>query len=463
MRISFQGAARVVTGSCYLVESGSTKFLVDCGMFQGEEDEGLNSQFKFNPREIDFVLLTHAHIDHSGLLPKLAREGFHGKVYTTYPTIEIIEPLLLDSAKIQEYAKKRLEKPRSRSNKYSSKPIQFLYDTDDVYPILDSCKGVNLGEWNKEGETNFKFIRAGHILGAASILVELEGKRIVFSGDIGRREQSLIESYEYLEEDVDYIVMESLYGGQVHESREVSIKNLIDEINETVKGYGNVIIPVFALHRSQEIVLNIKDALRGKQINKDVQVFLDGPLSVSVTELYTTYLSAENGDYSANSLVERDPSGIFFFDNLRIVKDNLQSLKILRGGQRIVLAGGGMCEGGRIMNHLSRGLKKNNVKVIFVGYQAEGTLGRDIISGKKMVYVNGKKVKVRAEIVDLKGFSAHAGNDDLLDWLRDKESDRLKKVFLTHSEIDRSTAFADQLEDKKFEVSIPELYSSVEL
>jgi len=445
MKITFNGAARLVTGSCYLLNTNNINFLVDCGMFQGLDDNGRNLEFNFDPSNIAFVLLTHAHIDHSGLIPKLFREGFTGKIFATIPTIELSELLLLDSAKIQ-----------NDDRDFRSQSSKFLYNTDDVYLALDKMVGIKMDEWNEYMGIEFKYVRAGHILGASSILIRSEGSILLFSGDIGRVDQSLIPSYERdINDEIDYIIMESLYGGESHERRDISIQKMIDVINETIEYNANVIIPVFAVHRAQEITLCLKNTLESNRIKKDVQIFLDGYLPIMTTELYTKYISD-----TKNSKFIKNP---FYFKNLKLIYEHRKSIGLLKRKSAVILAGSGMCEGGRILNHLPKALPNKKNSIIFVGYQAEDTLGREILNGNETVLIDRQKVKVKARIVELKGFSAHADNEDLLDWLNLKRNAKLKKVFLTHAQEEKSINFSKQLEEKGYSTYIPKLFESVEM
>lgn len=464
MKLTFCGASQTVTGSCYLLETQGKKILVDCGMFQGKTVEHRNQRFNFDPREISYVFLTHAHMDHSGLIPKLYREGFEGKIYATSPTIEISELLLLDSAKIQEMNEFRPRNKRFGNQQRVEKPkLPLLYETNNVYKALENFVTADIGSWFDVEGIKVKFVRAGHVMGAVSIIIESESKKIIFSGDLGREDQSLIPSYELVDEEFDYVVMESLYGGIDHEGRDESIRKLAEEINLTVGGNGNVMIPVFALHRSQEIMYDLKSAFENSQISSNVQIFLDGPLSISITQIYTKYLLGNNVHFAANDNMTLTKENLFIGEANKVVKDHRESIKLLRGQGKVVLAGNGMCEGGRIHNHLPNGLKKEKNKIIFVGYQADDTLGRAIADGQEYIFLKGKKVKVRADVVYLHGFSGHAGNKDLLKWLDNKTSKRLKKVFLTHADIERSTNFKVQIENNGFETVIPDINTSYNL
>lgn len=453
--LKFFGAAQTVTGSCYLLQTKDKNFLIDCGMFQGTQVKHLNEKFEFDPSTIDAVFLTHAHIDHSGMIPKLYREGFVGKVYSTHESHELTEILLYDSAKIQE-----------NNLKYGRVDSGSLYDTVDVDSYVKSMETVVLNEWVDIMGLRVKYIRAGHILGAASILIESEGTRILFSGDIGCKEQSLVLPYEYLNDEVDYVVMESLYGGQEHDSRQHSIDDVIKIINETEKRDGNVMVPSFSVHRTQEIVAYLVEAFKGNRISQDVQIILDGPLGLSATEIYTRALSS----YSDKMVRDyryvysgKEINSIFTDNHIFKVFDNFVSKRLVKKTRKVIIAGNGMAHGGRIMNYLYKGLPKEKNSVIFVGYQAEDTIGRMIQDGDKYVRINNKNVKVDAQIYSMKGFSSHAGNSDLLDWFEDKRSERLKKVFLVHADIDRSQAFKIQIENQGYDVEIPSLNSSYKL
>lgn len=458
MKLTFNGASKFVTGSCYRLETGKSKFLIDCGMFQGKDNQdSRNMKFNFDPKELDFVLLTHAHIDHSGLLPRLYRLGFKGKIYCTRETRELIEVLLLDSAKIQEDSMKRAS--------ISGIKVDFLYSTDDAYSAIDNIETVDFNDWKHINDLRVKFIKAGHILGAASILINVEGKNILFSGDLGRKDQSLIDSYERdLSDEIDYIVMESLYGGQHHKSRLEAANELVDIVNDITNRNGIVIIPTFAVHRAQELMMLFKKYLKDNKIHNDVQFFLDGPLSIKSTEIYTKNFS---GNFSDKFLIQNDDvastSGIFAYDNLRYIYDNKVSLRLMRKKKIVIMAGSGMCDGGRIINHLTKGLNRSDVGITFVGFQAEGTLGREIVEGSKSVQIYDKEYDVKSRIYDIKGFSAHAGHEDLIDWVSIKNTSKLKQIFLVHAEEERSLAFKSELDKMNLVSSIPDLHSNFSL
>lgn len=461
MNIKFLGAAETVTGSCYLVETDKVQFLIDCGMFQGEEVFSRNFlDFEFDAEKLDFVILTHAHMDHSGLIPKLFRKGFRGKVFMTPPTVGITELLLMDSAKIQE-----------KSTNFKKQYAEILYDAVDVLTATANFFAIQFDEWHEmpNFDLSFKFIPAGHILGAASIQISLSGKNIVFSGDLGRVEQSIVPAPDYsaIKEPIDYVVMESLYGGIDHTSRSETAVKFITKVNETIDRNGNVIIPCFALHRSQELLELFSYASREGLINKSVQIILDSPLAISLTKLYTSYSSYFNDEiYFEHNNVSTDTvsgKGRFSGQNLSFSRTHRQSLRLLSRSDSVIISGSGMADGGRILMHLASGLGKKLNSVMFVGFQAPGTLGREIVDGATSVVINNKKIQVKAEIVRFDGFSGHAGNSELLKWLNKFDRNALKNVFLTHADLERSKVFSDQISQLGYNPIIPEWKSNFEL
>lgn len=434
IEIEFHGAAHTVTGSNYLVKTPKGNFIVDCGMFQGEDVEARNLEgYSYDASTVDFAMLTHSHIDHSGMFPKLFKEGFRGPIYATHHTVQISSLLLMDSAKIQENNYQRGEP----YGKYT-KQVALVYHTQHAEETINLFRPVHFNEEFEPVEgIKVKYIVAGHILGAASIEVTIdteEGpKQILFSGDIGRIQQSIIETFntEY-KSTPDYVLIESLYGGIEHPQREESVKDMVEIINRTVARGGTAFIPSFAVQRTQEILHDIKLAKKAGLLSNDLPVWLDSPLAQRVTSVYTSSL-------------QHGVESLFDFPNLRYVKKYRQSVKLHGQGGQVVIAGSGMADGGRIVDHLAAGLDKKKNSVIFVGYQAEGTLGRDIVEGKKVVDIGKSRVKVSADIHYLHGFSAHGDTSDYLAWIKRHTSDKLKKIFLIHAEEDRAKAMDDAL------------------
>lgn len=429
-------------------------------MFQGVEVEHLNyEEFAFNPREINCVFLTHSHLDHCGLLPKLYKEGFRGKVYMTPPTRAIIEFMLLDSAKVQEL---RFRESRE-GKKYkgwtlldgdlAESSIKWpIYDTTDVLGLLELCTTEKFGEEFENNGIQAKFLRAGHALGAASVLLVVEGKRFIFSGDLGNP-RSRLDSVLNFPRKAEYIVMESLYGGRFHEDRTLTEEKFLKVINKTLSRGGNIIIPSFTYQRSQEILFLLKSLTEKGNISRDVRVFLDSPLAINITGVYKKYFK-----YLNPKVVRKYKSGesIFYSPNFVFAEDSKASKRIRKRRGSIIVAGHGMCAGGRIVYHLRDNLDDRRSSIVFVGFQAPGTLGREIIDGKKEVLIEDKKVRVKAEIVKLYGFSAHADHEGLLNWLSHTDKKDVKQVFLVHGEEETSRNLKESLEKDGYSAIIPE-------
>jgi metallo-beta-lactamase family protein len=432
--IKFGGAAKTVTGSNYVVETDNAKFAVDCGMFQGPDVEHRNLEdFDYDPRELDFVFLTHAHIDHSGMIPKLIAHGFDGPIYATNHTIAITTELLLDSAKIQENNYKRGQAYGKHTD-----VVAMIYNTADAQKAISMFKAVNFeDEFEPVKGVKAKYLRAGHVLGAGSIEVDIQSngdmKKIIFSGDIGRTNESLIDSFDLnYKSKPDYVLMESLYGGQFHPNKNDSMADLFDIVNQTIDRGGNVFIPAFSLQRTQLLLNEFKKAKQKNLVSKDIPFYLDSPLAQRVTNIYVSSL-------------QHTEENMFDFPKLSYVKKHKHSVGLSKKSKQVIIAGSGMADGGRIMQHLSFGLENKKNAVTFVGYQAEGTLGRELVDGAKEVMVGSRKVKVKAKIHYLHGLSAHGDQNDYMNWLNRFRSDRLKKIFLVHAEEDRASAMKDKI------------------
>ncbi len=427
--IEFFGAAKTVTGSNYLVKTDLGNFVVDCGMFQGEDVEHLNLEpLAYNAKDVDFALLTHSHIDHSGMMPKLVKAGFAGRIYATNNTVQITTELLLDSAKLQENAYQRGE----NYGKYT-KTKALVYNTKDAMQTINLFKTIDFEDtFEPIPGIKVTYIVAGHILGAASIMIEVEDegttKRIAFSGDIGRINSPLIPTFDLnYRFEADYVLMESLYGGQIHTDRHESANRLITLIKETTDNGGSAFIPCFAVQRAQEVLNDLKKAKMGGALADDLPVWLDSPLAQRVTSIY-------------NKALQHSEDSPFDFPNLIYVKKFKQSASLSKHSKQVVLAGSGMADGGRIMNHLITALENKKNSVIFVGFQAEGTLGRELVEGAKNVLIGTKSVKVNAQIHQLEGFSAHGDTNDYTEWLKRFLNPKLKQIYLVHAEPDRAEA-----------------------
>ncbi len=453
VKIKFCGAAKTVTGSNYVITTNHGTFAVDCGMFQGPEVEHFNLEdYQYNPQDLDFVLLTHAHIDHSGMLPKLTKHGFQGPIFATSNTIQITTELLLDSAKIQESNFKRGE----NYGKYT-KVKALVYGTQDATETISRFRAVKFDdEFSPAEGIKIKYLVAGHILGAASIEVEIEDdgawKKIIFSGDIGRLKSGIIPTFdtEYKSEP-DVVLVESLYGGQFHPDLQESVSEMVQLISSTVNNGGSAFIPSFAVQRTQEILNDLRLAKESGALSDDLKVWLDSPLAQRVTRIYTTAL-------------QHGTDSIFDFENLIYVNKYKQSEGLAFKHGQVVIAGSGMADGGRIVEHLSKALENSKNTIIFVGFQAVGTMGRLLTEGAKEVVIGSRNIKVRAKIVLLKGFSAHGDTNDYTAWVNRFKGGNLKKTFLVHAEIDRSTALKEIFEkDGVNGCYIPEMQEEIQL
>ena len=436
--LEFHGAAGTVTGSCYRVLHPHGQFLVDCGMFQGNRTvRDLNYKpSPFDPKRIDFVLLTHAHIDHCGLLPKLYHNGFAGPMWMTPPTGGLLEYLLLDAAGIQESETEQENRKLARKNEPLLKP---LYTIEDAQETLKHRETIEYQTWITPGPgVRARYWNAGHILGSASIEVEVadnDGSTVtlLFSGDIGPDEKVFYKDPE-APAGFDYILCESTYGGRERDdyTLEQRRQTLRTEINEALGRGGNLVIPAFAVERSQELLHDIGLLIKAGEINPSL-VFLDSPLASKVTGVYKKYASMfEQTDLTADELFN-DP-------RFRIVEsvEESKAINSIRGGA-IILSASGMADAGRIKHHLRNNLPRANATVLFVGYQAPGTLGQIIQSGARQVRIHGEEVTVRARVRSLGNYSAHADHSELMAWIRERLPAH-GAIFLTHGEEEERAA-----------------------
>jgi metallo-beta-lactamase family protein len=432
MKIRFLGAARQVTGSCFHLTVNGRQFLVDCGMQQGESAAGDANKlpFAFNPAEIDYLFLTHAHIDHSGLVPKLVKDGFKGTIITTTATADLIAIMLADSAHIQEKDAEWMTKKSFRAGK--NKVFVPLYTTGDVKAALNFLKPVMYGDTNDLGNgIKYMFVDAGHILGSGSFELWYPGngaeKKIVFSGDVGKKGNPIIEDPEYTES-ADYVVMESTYGNRLHKSLETSIEELAATIRETFRRGGNVLMPAFAVGRTQDVIYILNGLVREGKL-PPVDVYVDSPLAEEATKVYLSH--REYFDEEAKKLFQIEHKGNAVRLHFTKTVAESQAINRIKSGI-VIMAGSGMCEGGRIAHHLKHNLWRPECTVLFTGFQAQGTLGRRIVDKAKKVRVLGEEIAVRAEVRTIGGFSAHADQKELLEWLGSFTSK--PEVFIIHGE-----------------------------
>jgi metallo-beta-lactamase family protein len=443
VRLTFAGAAGTVTGSCFHLEVKGRQLLVDCGMFQGFPDlEERNFEpFPFDPRKVDWVLLTHGHLDHLGLIPRLVREGFRGRVVSTVPTRDIAHIMLMDAARIQE-----------------EEGEDALYTGEDTLAALDRFQvQVEYGEEVPLGDgIRVRFHDAGHILGAAFVELKVADKTLVFSGDLGNRGKPLVEDPTYPPK-ADVLVLESTYGDRIHRPIEESIELLRKAILDTFSAGGNVIIPSFALERTQEVLFILFKLWRERKIPK-CRIYLDSPLATHATRIFERYTDRFPEPARRIFRKKRDP---FDFELLQYTLTKRASKRIPSDeGGAIIIAGSGMCTGGRVLHHLRKNLPRPESSVVFVGFQAVGTLGREILDGAAKVQVLGSIVPVRARIWRIDGLSAHADQPILVDWALHADPG---KVFLVHGEEPALAALSERLSGHGLSVHTPAWHETVEL
>jgi len=458
LKLTFLGAARSVTGSRYLLDTGSTRILVDCGLFQEREFRARNWEpFAIPPRSIDAILLTHAHLDHCGLLPKLVREGFQGSIYCTHATSEITKIMLLDSGKLQqedaEFKMKRHQR-EGRRGPYPEIPLYTAEDAEASFPLFSRPVKYEEPVRISDG-LEASFHDAGHVLGSSMIKITArqdgEERSILFSGDVGRWDIPILRNPSLFSE-ADYVIVESTYGDRLHGDPEDVAGSLAEIINSTCSAGGNVVIPSFALERAQEVLYHLNQLLISDRI-PHLLVFLNSPMAINITEVFEAH--PELYDREMTRLIERNKSP-FEFPSLKMVNTVDDSKAINRIlGTAIIIAGSGMCTGGRIKHHLVTNISRPESTILFVGYQASGTLGRQIVDGARKVRILGQVHPVQARIAQLTGFSAHADRDELMRWLSALEK-APKQLFVTHGEPEVADRFSNYVADKmRWKVSIP--------
>ncbi|WP_456413018.1 MBL fold metallo-hydrolase RNA specificity domain-containing protein [Thiolapillus sp.] len=464
MKLSFHGADLGVTGSCHLLECSGKKILIDCGLYQGGRElaEENSQPFGFDPAEIDFLLLTHAHLDHCGRIPLLARRGFRGEIITTGASVELARLVMLDAAGLQEEEARYQQRKARRRGGNHDKRIEPLYTVLDALNSLDyfGRKADYDQPLQLAPGITATYINAGHILGSASIFLELEEEgrkhRLLFSGDLGYSGRAILRDPTPPPK-ADTVVMETTYGNRLHKQLQPSIDELYTAINETMERGGNVIIPTFALERAQEILYYLREGVESKQLAHFTNVFLDSPMAISATRIFERHPEC----YDTETLkISNDGNNPFSLPALHFTRETAESMLINQiDSGAVIMAGSGMCTGGRVRHHLKHNLWRKESSVIFVGYAARGTLARRIIDGAEKVRIFGEEIPVRARIYTIGGFSAHADQAGLLAWHR--HTGNPQTTFLVHGEEETMQAFASKLNNTQ--VRMPKLHQSFAL
>ena len=450
MKLHFYGADRCVTGSCHCLEINGKRILVDCGLQQGR-DELDNAMFAFNPGDIDILLVTHAHIDHTGRIPLLVKNGFHGRILTTRLTADLMKIMLLDSAHIQESDAEYENRKGERAGREHVDPLYTEQDALDVFKYVTTCEykeKVDLCEG-----VSAVFTDAGHLLGSASITLELEEngvhKTIVFSGDIGNVDQPIIRDPQLLKK-ADYVVMESTYGDRNHTEVWSYTDELAEIIDETLGKGGNVVIPSFAVGRTQELLYFIREIKDQKLVKStpNFPVYIDSPLAKAATTVFCGDLHGYL-DEQALELV-KDGTHMFTFPNLNLVESSEESKMLnMDSTPKVIISASGMCDAGRIRHHLKHNLWRANSAVVFVGFQSPGTLGRRLLDGVEEVKLFGEEIAVKAKIVNFQGLSSHADHDHLVQWIKAFDP-KPTHVFVVHGDEDVAPVFAEELNSLGF-------------
>ncbi len=449
MKISFLGAAREVTGSLYLVETEQTKILVDCGMHQGCNTCDVKNlvDFPFDPKSIKAVLLTHAHLDHSGRLPKLVKGGFSGKIYATPPTIKLAMLVLEDAQHIMEEDHKREGTPVL----YSREDVEL---TRDLFEPIDYSREVTIGDFMCRPRD------AGHIFGSAFWEVyQINGPSAAFSGDLGNRRSKILRPTAQLSA-VDALIIESTYGNRIHEDESTRESKLKEILQKTIETKGVLVIPAFAIDRTQQILFEMNHLIE-KGIVPHIDIYLDSPMAIKATDIMKEFPQYYNNEARALAASGDD---LFDFPGLTLTKTRDES-KLINDAARpkVIIAGSGMMNGGRIQHHLVRYLSDPNATVLIVGYQANGTLGRELHNGKKVVRVLQEDVRVKARVTSIGAYSAHADQNKLVDWIKEAEA-LPKRIFVTHGEEDTAVALATRIKQHfGIEAIAPHVGDSVEL
>jgi metallo-beta-lactamase family protein len=457
MQLTFWGAAQTVTGSMHLLEVNGQRLLLDCGLYQGTRSLSYerNLNFPFDPASIDVVILSHAHIDHSGNLPNLVKQGFRGSIWSTPATRDLCVAMLQDSGYIQEQDAAYVSRKRARNG---LPPVEPLYTKHDAVEAIKQFVSINYHRpFSPVAGVTASFLDAGHILGSAIVVLDIvEGgqqRRLVFSGDLGRQDMAILRDPE-LASDADFLIIESTYGNRRHETRDQARQVLRQAIIDTHKRRGKVIIPAFAVGRTQELVYALHQLSEAQKI-PSLDIYVDSPLAVDVTEIFRAHPECYDEETLALLQQARSPFGFRRLTYVRDVEDS-KRLNFLRDSAVIVSASG-MCESGRILHHLKNNIEDGDNTILFSGFQAENTLGRRIMDGNRRVRIFGEEYDVRARVMRVEGYSAHADSEELVAWASHLDRQRLQGIFLVHGEKESALGLSGLLHRDGFRaIAIPE-------
>lgn len=469
MKVTFHGAVRTVTGSQHLVDVSGKKILLDCGLYQGSRNASYerNQNLPFDASEVDVLVLSHAHIDHSGNIPNLVKSGFKGDIVCTYATRDLCTIMLRDSAKIQHYDIEYVNKKRKRNG---LPPIEPIYDLEDVVDSLRQFIGIGYERpYQVVPGVYLTFYDAGHILGSAITVLDIEDEekmqpvRLVFSGDIGRPDRPILNDPAIID-GADILLIESTYGDRLHPEQDKISKRLEEVVNETCKRGGNLIVPAFAVGRTQELVYRLHQLVETGDIPPDLAVYVDSPLAIDATAIYRLHPEAYDEEVGQFLATDRhgDPFGFDMMSYTRSTRES-KALNFLRE-PAVIISASGMAEAGRILHHLKNNIEDPRNTVLIVGWQAPDTLGRRIVEKTQIVKIFGEEYHLRAQVEVINGFSAHADRDELLDWVGQMKK-RPSQTFLVHGEEKASFALADslRLQQGLNNVVVPELHQSFEV
>lgn len=450
MKLMFCGASRFVTGSCYVLETNTKRIVIDCGLIQGNRfaDEDNIKPFPFDPSTVDVMLLTHAHLDHSGRIPRLVQQGFSGPIIATEPTAALAQLIISDSLHVLEEDALR----HGHEQVYTEEDVKR---TSQMWQPVKYRTPLTLDE-----NVTVEFFDAGHILGSSMIRITADGKQIVFSGDLGNDDMLLLNPTDKIGA-ADYVVMESTYGGRIHEDKKTRALLLESAIYETATMNGVLMIPAFAMERTQELLFELNNMVNNKDI-PPIQIFLDSPLAIKATAIFkefSHYFNQESRDMIAKG------DDLFHFPNLKFTPTTEESKAIFNApAPKVIIAGSGMAQGGRIVHHIKNYISYFANQYLIVGYQVNGSLGRKLFDKAETVKIHGKEIPVKAKVRAIGGYSAHADQGKLTQWVSEFDQTRLKRIFITHGEEDQAEALRNHLQATvSAEMTIPELGMAVEL